>query len=219
MRGNYIRSVENTKSAMAARMHTSRSQLERLVLATWIIRSKTSPSRRGKICLRLLANRGGWVYNPKSSPAYSCSTTLFSHDGETSCMGRIFTSLMQLKDGCLHALSSRLTRWTKPLGTSLPLANPDRPWQKQVRAYRRKCPLATATHHPQAAGETARMHEKRSLTPRPAWQGWFEPGSRLSSSCNQIPCSGGIGSSFACTGSASQRLLLTSRRSPRKRSP
>jgi hypothetical protein len=45
--------------------------------------------------------------------------------------------------------------------------NPGRPWQKLVRAYRRKCPLATATHHPQAAGETARMHEKRSLTPRP----------------------------------------------------
>ncbi len=45
--------------------------------------------------------------------------------------------------------------------------NPGRSWQKQVRAYRRKCPVATTTHHPQAAGETARMHEKRSLTPRP----------------------------------------------------
>ena len=61
------------------------------------------------------------MYNPKLSPAYSCSTTLFSQDGETSCMGHIFTTLQQLKDGCLHALSSRLTRWTKPLGTSLPL--------------------------------------------------------------------------------------------------
>jgi hypothetical protein len=37
-------------------------------------------------------------------------------------MGRVFTSLQRLLDGCLHAISSRLTHWTKPLGTSLPLA-------------------------------------------------------------------------------------------------
>ena len=33
----------------------------------------------------------------------------------------ILTYLQQLKDGCLHALSSRFTRWTKPLTSSLPL--------------------------------------------------------------------------------------------------
>jgi putative transposase len=38
-------------------------------------------------------------------------------------MGRVFTPLRRLLDGCLHALSSRLTHWTKPLGTSLPLAS------------------------------------------------------------------------------------------------
>jgi putative transposase len=37
-------------------------------------------------------------------------------------MAGVFTTLKQLKDGCLEALSSRLTRWTKPLGASLPLA-------------------------------------------------------------------------------------------------
>ncbi len=37
-------------------------------------------------------------------------------------MGRVFTPLQRLLDGCLHALSSRLTHWTKPLRTSLPLA-------------------------------------------------------------------------------------------------
>src|SRR5262249_45025017 len=37
-------------------------------------------------------------------------------------MGRDFTPLQRLLDGCWHALSSRLTHWTKPLGTSLPLA-------------------------------------------------------------------------------------------------
>jgi putative transposase len=37
-------------------------------------------------------------------------------------MTGVFLSLQRLKDGCLDALSSRFTRWTKPLGTSLPLA-------------------------------------------------------------------------------------------------
>src|SRR5215467_11849753 len=36
-------------------------------------------------------------------------------------MGRVFTHLQRLKDGCLHALTSRFARWTKPLVTSLPL--------------------------------------------------------------------------------------------------
>ncbi len=38
-------------------------------------------------------------------------------------MAGVFTTLKQLKDGCLDALSSRFIRWTKPLGASLPLAN------------------------------------------------------------------------------------------------
>jgi len=37
-------------------------------------------------------------------------------------MGRVFTTLRRLKDGCLEVLTSRIARWTKPLGTSLPLA-------------------------------------------------------------------------------------------------
>ena len=45
---------------------------------------ENKPVKTGKDLLRLLANRGGWMYNPKLSPAYSCSTTLFSQDGETS---------------------------------------------------------------------------------------------------------------------------------------
>jgi putative transposase len=36
-------------------------------------------------------------------------------------MGRVFTTLQRLLNDCLHTLSSRLTRWTKPLLTSLPL--------------------------------------------------------------------------------------------------
>src|SRR6266699_4852517 len=44
--------------------------------------------------------------------------------------------------------------------------NPGRPWPKQGRAGGRKCALATAPHHPRAAGETASMHENGSPAPR-----------------------------------------------------
>jgi len=37
-------------------------------------------------------------------------------------MASVLTPLQRLKDGCLHALSSRFAGWTKPLRTSLPLA-------------------------------------------------------------------------------------------------
>ena len=38
-------------------------------------------------------------------------------------MAGFFTHLRRLKNGCWDALTSRFTRWTKPLGASLPLAN------------------------------------------------------------------------------------------------
>jgi putative transposase len=37
-------------------------------------------------------------------------------------MAGVLTPLQRLLDGCLHALSTRFAGWTKPLGTSLPLA-------------------------------------------------------------------------------------------------
>ena len=37
-------------------------------------------------------------------------------------MGRILTPLLRLKVNCLDVLSSRFTRWTKPLRISLPLS-------------------------------------------------------------------------------------------------
>ena len=37
-------------------------------------------------------------------------------------MAGVFTPLQRLKNGCLHALSSRFAGWTKPLLTSLPLS-------------------------------------------------------------------------------------------------
>jgi hypothetical protein len=44
--------------------------------------------------------------------------------------------------------------------------NPGRSWQKQVRAGGRKRPLATTTHHSQAPGKTASMHEDGASAPR-----------------------------------------------------
>ena len=44
--------------------------------------------------------------------------------------------------------------------------NTRRSHQKQTRAHGRKCALTTATHHAQAAGETASMHENGSNPPR-----------------------------------------------------
>lgn len=47
--------------------------------------------------------------------------TKLSRNGEVFVMARVVTSLRRLKDGCLHALSARFARWTKPLNTSLSL--------------------------------------------------------------------------------------------------
>jgi putative transposase len=47
--------------------------------------------------------------------------TIHSCDGEVFVMAGVLTSLRRLLDGCLHALSARFTRWTKPLTSSLPL--------------------------------------------------------------------------------------------------
>src|SRR5437764_10985759 len=82
---------------------------------------KTRPFETEKDLHHLLANRGGLVYNPKSSPHPHARTTILSCDGDASCMARVFTPLRRVLDGCWHALASRFTRWTKPLVTSLPL--------------------------------------------------------------------------------------------------
>src|SRR5215469_14979706 len=47
--------------------------------------------------------------------------TIYSCDGEVLFMAGVLTSLRRLKDGCLYALSSRWTHWTRPLTSSLPL--------------------------------------------------------------------------------------------------
>jgi putative transposase len=75
-----------------------------------------------KDLLPLLANRGGLVYNPKSSPASLCTNDDILCDGDALVMAGVLTSLRRLLDGCWHTLSSRFARWTKPLTSSLLLA-------------------------------------------------------------------------------------------------
>src|SRR6266849_108033 len=99
-----------------------RNQYYTPVLATWVIRSKTSPSRRRKIffpCLQ--TEEGGCTIRRHQQRTHARSTTL-SHDGEASFMAGVVTHLQRLKDGCLDALSARFTCWTKPFGTSSLLA-------------------------------------------------------------------------------------------------
>ena len=95
-------------------------------------------------------------------------------------MAGVLISLRRLKNSCLDTLSSRFTRWTKPLTSSLPLGNPRRPWQKQVELVAENAHLTPTTHHSQATGETANVHQDRSYPPRPAGPAGFEPGSRPS---------------------------------------
>jgi hypothetical protein len=93
-----------------------------VVMATWIIRSKTSPVRRRKICFPCLQTQEGRCTIRRRQQHTHARTTTLLHDGEPSSMGRILTPPLWLKENCLDALSSCFARWTKPLRTSLPLA-------------------------------------------------------------------------------------------------
>ena len=92
------------------------------VLATWVIRSKTWSSSLRMIFLPACKHRKFGVQSDVVIQQTHARTTILSHDGETSSMGCVFTTLQRLKDGCLEALCSRFACWTKPLRTSLPLS-------------------------------------------------------------------------------------------------
>jgi hypothetical protein len=92
------------------------------VLATWIIRSETSPPRPGKISFSCLQTQEGRCRISCRQQHIHARMTIFSRDGEVIVMAGVLASLWRHWDGFWHALSSRLTHWTKPLVTSLPLA-------------------------------------------------------------------------------------------------
>ena len=134
-------------------------------------------------------------------------------------MAGVFTSLQQLKDGCLHALSSRFTRWTKPLGTSLLLAN-------LTDLGRSKSEFIA---------ENALLRQQLIILRRQVkWPACTKTDrvllvlvARLVRAWNQAllivqeddEAREGRGSSFASSGNTSPRPLLTSQRSPPKPSP
>src|SRR5579863_670988 len=92
------------------------------VLATWIIRSKTSTLELRIIFHLCLQTQEGWCRIRSRHQQPHARMTVFFWDGEASCMGHVFINLQRLKDGCVDAVSSRFARLTKPLGTFLPLA-------------------------------------------------------------------------------------------------
>jgi hypothetical protein len=90
-------------------------------MATWVIRSKTSPSRMIMTFLPCLQTKEGeWKIRSRQHHAHARTTTI-SRDGEAYSMDRVFTHLLRLKGCCLDVLRSRFPCWTKPLSTSLPL--------------------------------------------------------------------------------------------------
>jgi len=84
--------------------------------------------------------------------------------------------------------------------------------QKQIGAHGRKCTLTTTTHHAQAAGETACMHEEGPGAPRPIGKGGSDMETSALPRSTRYEARVGIVSSSACTGSAGQRPLHTSPR-------
>ena len=90
----------------------------------WLLGSsvqKIGTSRRRRIPFAGLQTQEGWCRIRPRQPQPHARTTIHSCNGEFSSMGRVFTALQRLLNDCLHTLSSRLTRWSKPLLTSLPL--------------------------------------------------------------------------------------------------
>jgi hypothetical protein len=119
-----------------------------------------------KEILSLLANTGRSVENQTSSTASSCLNNDRFMSWRSFFYDRCF-DLSPAAEGLLLACPLlSLSSLDQTAHFLLAALHPHRSWPKQVRAHRRKCPLAKASHHPQAPGETASLHEKRSPAPR-----------------------------------------------------
>src|SRR6266496_1871134 len=92
-----------------------------LVMATWVIRSKSGTSRRRKISFPCLQTQEGWYAIKSRQQHPHARTTILSRNGEAFFMAGVVSHFLQLKDDYRDALSSRFARWTKPLRTSFPL--------------------------------------------------------------------------------------------------
>src|SRR6266699_1941643 len=91
------------------------------VMATWIIRSKTSTWRRTKFFPAACKQRRVGVQSARRHRNLMLERR-YAHVMEKFLVCLVWlTHLRRLKNSCWDALSSRLTHWTKPLRTSLPL--------------------------------------------------------------------------------------------------
>jgi hypothetical protein len=90
----------------------------------WLLGSSVQKQAHpdGEIFIACLQTQEGWCKIRRRQPNALTRTTIFSCDGDAFVMAGVLTPLQRLLDGCLHALSTRFAGWTKPLGTSLPLA-------------------------------------------------------------------------------------------------
>ena|SRR6266851_825624 len=177
------------------------------------------PARRRKITFPGLQTQDGRCTIRRRQPNTHVRTTLFSRNGEASCMGRCFDLSPAAEGWLLGYARLSLCSLDQTTGDLLAALHPHRPWEKQVPAHRRKCALTPTTHRSEATGETANVHQGRSHPSRPAGQVGSSLAAEPVDRATRDEARAGIGSSFACTGNASQRLVLTSRRSLRKRSP
>jgi len=173
---------------------------------------KNKPFETEKDLLLLLANTGGWVYNQTSSTAYSCSINDALTGWRSFLYGWCCDTSPAAEGWLLGCSLCSLYSLDKTVRDLIAARNPHRPWEKQVPAHRGKCALTTTTHRSQAAGETATHHQDRSHPPRPAGQAGSCLAAGSGDRATRDEARAGIGSSFACTGSASPRRILTSRK-------
>jgi hypothetical protein len=78
----------------------------------------------------------------------------------------IHSCLKRLVGMSVNVLRTRFVHWTKPLTSSLTFGIPADLARSKAERVRRKCALTTTTYHPQAAGETASMHQYGSHASR-----------------------------------------------------
>ena|SRR5215469_12607699 len=189
------------------------------VLATWIIRSKTGPTKPGKISFPTCKQRRVGVPSDVVTRILLLEPRYFQGMEKLLSYGPCFATPSAAEEWLLGCTLLWLYSLDQTALDLLTAGNSCRPWPKQVGTDRRKCPLTATTDHAQAPGEAAGMHQNGSRAPR----AFSKAGSNMAAGplhrATRYSTETGIGSSFAGIGSARPRLLLAGPRSPQKPSP
>src|SRR5215470_5217558 len=104
-------------------------------------------------------------------------------------MAGVLTPRLRLLESCLHALSSCLARWTKPLTSSLPLQTMSDLGRSKSELVAENvfCDNNSSCSNGRGSGQYAR---KRIASSSSIWHGRLGHGNKRSSSCNQTLCGG-----------------------------